>query len=161
MTLRIEMALICTKDTMGAAVRQKGIKSETTWKLRHLKWILTGCYFMLSIKSLLLGLTASLPLSLASNVFAQQRGDYDGWGMGPGMMGGWGMGWFGMIFMLVFWVLVVVGLAFLIKWLIQATKGEKDVPNGSSKAIDILKERYARGEINKEEFEKIKRDLQS
>lgn len=46
MTLRIELALICTKDTVGAAVRQKGIKSETTWKLRHLKWILTGCYFM-------------------------------------------------------------------------------------------------------------------
>jgi putative membrane protein len=116
---------------------------------------------MISIKSLLLRLTALLPLSLASNVFAQQRGDCGGWGMGPGMMGGWGMGWFGMIFMLVFWVLVVVGLVFLIKWLIQTTKGEKDVARGSSKAIDILKERYARGEINKEEFEKIKRDLQT
>ncbi|MDP2646610.1 MAG: SHOCT domain-containing protein [Desulfobacterales bacterium] len=77
------------------------------------------------------------------------------------MMGVWGMGWFGMIFMLVFWVLVVVGLFFLIKWLIQVTKGEKDVPSGRSKAIDILKERYARGEISKEEFEKTKRDLQS
>jgi putative membrane protein len=114
---------------------------------------------MISIKSSLLGLTASLPLSLASNVFAQQRGDYCGWGMGPGMMGGWGMGWLGMIFMLVFCVLVLVGLVFLIKWLIQATKGEKDVPSVSSKAIDTLKERYASGEINKEEFEKIKRDL--
>ena len=91
---------------------------------------------MIPIKSLLLGLTASLPLSLASNVFAQQRGDYGGWSIGPDMMGGWGMGRYGMIFMLVFWVLVVVGLAFLIKWLIQGTKGEKDVPSGSSKAID-------------------------
>jgi putative membrane protein len=116
---------------------------------------------MISIKSILLGLTASLPLSIASDVFAQQRGEYSCWGIGPGMMGGWGMGWFGMIFMLVFWVLVIVGLVFLIRWLIQATKGEKDASRGSYKAIDILKERYARGEINKEEFEKIKRDLQS
>ena len=77
------------------------------------------------------------------------------------MMGGWGMGWFGMIFMLAFSVLVLAGLVFLIKWLIQAAKSEKDVPSGSYKAIDTLKERYARGEINKEEFEKIKRDLQS
>lgn len=116
---------------------------------------------MISIKSLLLGLTAFMPLSFSINAFAQQRGGYCGWGLSPGIMGGWGMGWFGMIFMLVFWVLVLVGLVFLIKWLIQATKGEKDVPSGSSKAIDTLKERYARGEINKEEFEKIKHDLQS
>jgi len=116
---------------------------------------------MISIRSLLLKLTAFLPLSYASNVFAQQRGDYGCWGIGPGMMGGWGMGWFGMIFMLFFWVLVVACLVFLIKWLIQATKGEKDVPSGRSKPIGILKERYAKGEINKEEFEKIKRDLQS
>jgi len=115
---------------------------------------------MISIKSLLFGLSTFLPLSFAINVFAQQRGDVGCWGIGPGMMGGWGMGWFGMIFMLVFWVLVVVGLVFLIKWLIQATKGEKDVSRVSSNAIDILKERYAKGEINKEEFENIKRDLE-
>jgi putative membrane protein len=116
---------------------------------------------MIFIKSLLLGLTASLPLSLASNVFAQQRGDYCGWGMGPDMMGGWGMGWFGMIFMMIFWVLVIVGLVFLIKWLIQATSSGKTDRRTGPKAIDILKERYARGEISKEEFETMKQDLQS
>ena len=116
---------------------------------------------MVSIRSLLLKLATFLPLSFANNVFAQQRSDCGGWGMGHGMMGGWGMGWFGMIFMIVIWVLVIVGLVFLIKWLIQTTKGEKDFPSGRSKAIDILKERYAKGEINKEEFEEMKRDLQS
>jgi putative membrane protein len=54
-----------------------------------------------------------------------------------------------------------VGLVFLIRWLIQATKGEKDASRGSYKAIDILKERYAKGEISKEEFGKINRDLVS
>jgi len=82
---------------------------------------------MISIKSLSLGLTASLPLSLASKVFAQQRFDYVRWGMDLCMMGGWEMGWFSMIFMLVFWVMVIVGLVFLLIRQVQATKSEKDV----------------------------------
>jgi putative membrane protein len=93
-------------------------------------------------------------------VWAQWGGQYGGWHMGPGMMGGgWGMGWFGMIIMLVFWVLVIVGLVFLIKWLIRSSKGEAQVPPAGSRALEILKERYARGEIDKVEFEEKKRDL--
>ena len=89
----------------------------------------------------------------------QWQGGYEGWHMIPGMMGGWGMGWFGMIFMLVFWVLVILGLIFLIKWLIQNTRKDAGTSNGGSKALDILKERYARGEIEKEEFEEKKKAL--
>jgi putative membrane protein len=88
-----------------------------------------------------------------------QMGGYRDWHMGPGMMGGWGMGWwFGMIFMLLFWGLVIVGLVLLIKWLVQTTR-KGGVSNGGTRALDILKERYARGEINKEEFEDKKRVL--
>ncbi|RJQ62950.1 MAG: SHOCT domain-containing protein [Desulfobacteraceae bacterium] len=82
--------------------------------------------------------------------------------MGPGMMDGWGMGGVGMIFMMIFWVLVIVGLVLLIKWLFDATRGEKFRSGGSpsgSRALDILKERYARGEIDKAEFESRRRDL--
>jgi uncharacterized membrane protein len=81
---------------------------------------------MISIKSLWLGLTVSLPISIASNVFAQQPGDYVRWGMDLCMMGGWGMGWFSMVFMLVFWILVIVGLVFLIMQQAQAKRKEKD-----------------------------------
>jgi putative membrane protein len=101
------------------------------------------------------------PLLLASGseAFAQWRG-YEGWHTGPGMMDGWGMGWFGGIFMIVFWVLILVGLVFVIKWLVQSTKGDSHSARiGSSTALEILKERYARGEINKQEFEEKKKDL--
>jgi putative membrane protein len=88
-----------------------------------------------------------------------QWGGYSGWNMGPGMMGSCGIGWLSMIFMLVFWALVIIGLVFLIKWLIQTTRSGKDLAADGSRAIDILKERYARGEISKEEFEEKKNDL--
>jgi putative membrane protein len=106
------------------------------------------------------GLTA-LFLMICDKAFAQWRG-YGDWHMGSGMMGGWGMGWFGGIFMLVFWALVIVGLIFLIKWLIQSTKGESGGRAGSSsRSLDILRERYARGEIDKHEFEEKRKDLLS
>ncbi len=117
---------------------------------------------MISKKSLQLGFITFFLLSFAvfpwAEALGQWQGGYGGWHMGPGMMGGWGMGWFGSIFMLVLGVLVIVGLVFLTRWLIQTTKGGAEVTH-SPRALDILKERYARGEINKEEFEEKKRDL--
>ena len=86
-------------------------------------------------------------------------GGYGGWGMGPGMMGGYGMGWFGGILMIVFWVLIIVGLVFLIKWLIQSTGRDRTIGSGGNRSLEILKERYAKGEIDKEEFESKKKDL--
>lgn len=76
------------------------------------------------------------------------------------MMGDWGMGWFGMIFMLLFWVLVIAGIVFLIRSLVQSKGGRdrSDVGTGSQ-AMDILKQRYARGEISKDEFESMKKEI--
>lgn len=113
-------------------------------------------------KSIISGFVMSLfiiPLFL-EEALAQWGGGYGGRHMGPGMMGEWGMGgWFSMIFMMIFWVLVIVGLLLLIKWLLQTTKKRPDTMYGGSGAMDILKERYARGEIDKEEFEAKKKDL--
>jgi putative membrane protein len=85
---------------------------------------------------------------------AQER-PYDwGWGMHPMWWGAWGLGM--MVIMLLFWVLVVVGLVVGIRWLLGQGKESR-----SDSALEILRQRYARGEINKDEFEARKRDLGS
>jgi len=63
--------------------------------------------------------------------------------------------------MIIFWVLIIVGVVFFIKWLVHSTKGHSNFSRieSSSRALDILKERYARGEINKQEFDEKKKDL--
>jgi putative membrane protein len=99
-------------------------------------------------------------VSFPAEGLAQWR-DYGGWHGGPGMMDGWGMGWFGGIFMIIFWILIIVGLVFVIRWLIQSSKGESGRVSSSSRALEILKERYARGEIERKEFEEKKQDLLS
>jgi putative membrane protein len=93
------------------------------------------------------------------NAAQAQYGRYGDWHMGPGMMGSWGMGWFGGIFMIVFWILILVGLVFVIRWLIQATGKKGNGAQRGSRAMEILKERYARGEIDKTQFEALKQDL--
>ena len=55
---------------------------------------------------------------------------------------------------LVFWGLVMVGLVLGLRWLLSQGRESR-----SDAALDILRQRYARGEIDKEEFEARKRDL--
>jgi len=99
-------------------------------------------------------------LFLSENAFAQWRGYGSGWGMGPGMMGwGYGMGWFGTIIMAAFWIAVIIGIVFLIRWLVTSTGSGSYGARSEESALDILKKRYARGEVNKEEFEEKKKDL--
>lgn len=82
---------------------------------------------------------------------------YDGYGWGWGW--GWSMG-FGMLSMVLFWVLVILGIVILVRWIAAGSFGGAGTPREKT-ALDILKERYARGEIDREEFEQKKRDLTS
>ena len=59
-----------------------------------------------------------------------------------------------MAMMFLFWALVILGLIVGIRWLLGKSKEQK-----SDLAIEILRQRYARGEINKDEFETKKKDL--
>jgi putative membrane protein len=86
-------------------------------------------------------------------VLAQERVYEWGWGHPMGWMwGAWGIGM--MLIMLVFWGVVIVGIVLGIRWLVSQGKESR-----SDSAFEILRQRYARGEINKEEFESKRRDL--
>ena len=74
--------------------------------------------------------------------------------MGYGMTGGFGFGW---IFMILWAVLIIVGIVALVKWM--GAPSAADGRSGESRALNILKERYARGEIDEQEFQKKKHDL--
>jgi len=90
---------------------------------------------------------AAMPAAVA----AQERVYEWGWGMHP-MWGVWGAGM--MLMMLVFWGVVIVGIVLGIRWLVGQSR-----PPSSDTALEILRQRYARGEIDKQEFEAKKRDL--
>ncbi|KKU79720.1 MAG: hypothetical protein UY04_C0003G0002 [Parcubacteria group bacterium GW2011_GWA2_47_7] len=72
------------------------------------------------------------------------------------------MGGFGLIFMLIFWGLVILGIISLARSGFGGgyACGHSHSDGAHEKSpLDILKERYAKGEINKQEFEEKKKDL--
>jgi len=71
------------------------------------------------------------------------------WG-NQGCMGG---------FMWIFWIAIIVGIILLVKWIVQQNRpgGQQQGEN----SLEILKKRYARGEIDKEEYDRKKKDLLS
>ena len=74
----------------------------------------------------------------------------------------WGhdmMGWGGGFFMIIFWVAIIVGFALLVKWLVAAS-GKGAAPSAKESPMEILKRRYAAGEIRREEFDEKKRELE-
>ncbi|MDD5474650.1 MAG: SHOCT domain-containing protein [Candidatus Methanoperedens sp.] len=75
-----------------------------------------------------------------------QFGMMDGYGYG---VAGYGM----LIFGFIFWILILIGLILLIKYLWEGGAKKEE------SALELLKKRYARGEISKEEFEEKKKDL--
>ena len=76
----------------------------------------------------------------------------EAWEMHPMM---WGVsGALGIGMMLILWGVVIVGGVLAIRWLVS--QGRESRPDA---ALDILRQRYARGEIDREEFLARKRDL--
>ena len=72
----------------------------------------------------------------------------------------WSGGWWGLILMILamvfFWGIVIGGVILVVRTILSLGR-EKN----SSQALEILKQRYARGEIEKDEFEQKKKDIMS
>jgi putative membrane protein len=78
----------------------------------------------------------------------------DGWGH----MMGWGGAMFGETGMLLFWAVIVNLLVLLLRSFTGGswTQFLSRSPDSGSSALDILQERYAKGEVSKEEYERKK-----
>lgn len=75
------------------------------------------------------------------------------------MTGGWGwMSGFGGIFMILYWALIILGAVALARWLFS-TGNSANIEH--HRPLDMLRKRYARGEINGEQYEQMRMDLES
>jgi len=78
------------------------------------------------------------------------------WTMGHyGMMGGSGMG----IVMVIFWIVLIGAFVLLISGVLNGIRSTKYDRPDKPDALEILKARYARGEIDKIEYENMRKDL--
>ena len=86
------------------------------------------------------------------------------WGYGPGygMMGGWGGdAWWGPLMMII-WLLILFALIAGVVWLVRSAShggGGRLHLARRSPGLEVLEERYARGEINRDEYMQKKRDI--
>jgi putative membrane protein len=91
-------------------------------------------------------------------VLAQYRG-YD-WG--PGMMfWGPGLGWFWGVIAFAFWFALMVLLFLAIRYLALLIRDKGRPVRTEESPLEMLKKRYARGDIGRDEFEEKKRDLET
>jgi putative membrane protein len=85
-----------------------------------------------------------------------------GWHMydGPGTMMGFGWGTWG-IFHAVFWLAILIAVAIACVMMIRRSGTDRNGSGGDAKssALDLLDERYARGEIDREEYLQRKKDI--
>ncbi len=105
--------------------------------------------FTLAGTAILVVLLVAVPI-----IIGAFRGAAGGYYRGPGMMG-YGWGWWMPVTMVVFWGLVVWGIVTLVRYFGRTGC----CAGGGDSALEILRKRYAGGEINREEFEEKKRTL--
>jgi putative membrane protein len=77
------------------------------------------------------------------------------WGMGHHSIMGGGMG----LIMIIFWALLIGAVVLLISGAVTGIRSIKKYKDEVPTSIEILKQRYARGEIDRDEFEEKRRDL--
>ncbi len=79
--------------------------------------------------------------------------------MAGGMMGGgwWGPGLGPLHWLLTFWILIIAGVALIVRWLFDKARASGAHPDET--AFDVLKKRYAKGAVTTEEFVRMRAEL--
>jgi putative membrane protein len=104
-----------------------------------------------------LGVSAALIAAAIWSLYRHHIGMWIGngrWDMGYHMMGG-GMG----IIMIIFWIVLIGALILLVSGVINSIRGTQQNEDDLRNPLEILKQRYARGEIDKAEYEDKRRSL--
>lgn len=71
----------------------------------------------------------------------------------------WYGGWWGGLGMILFWIVVFLGIIWLVRVVSQPNSKQEQMRETSQSALEILQRRYASGEISKEEYLEIKGEL--
>jgi putative membrane protein len=84
------------------------------------------------------------------------------WGSGPGwgMMGPWGSGFGTGPFGMILWLVIIILIVAVVVWFLRSGGSRRPAQlEQRSSGLDVLEERYARGEINRDEYLQKKRDI--
>ena len=119
-------------------------------------------------RSIWIVIAVLIGLGLLVGGFLLSRSGWSMFGYGPGMMdGSFGFGMmngfgFGGILSILFWIVIIALAVWLISSLVSRTNSQPpaNLPPTES-PLDILKKRYARGEITKDQYDQMRRDLQA
>jgi putative membrane protein len=118
---------------------------------------------MMKLSDRMVVVAGAVVAAVPTCAWAQAPSDPERYGYGPHMMW-WGGGWYGMIFGPLFMILVlavvIAVVVLLVRWLGGPWHRAASHQESSGRTpLHILKERFARGEIDKEEFEERRRVL--
>lgn len=75
------------------------------------------------------------------------------------MMYGYGFSMIGGIVMMLFWALIIAGIVWAVVAVTRSARLPGETAPQNESPLDILKRRYAAGEINSEQFAELKRNL--
>jgi putative membrane protein len=96
---------------------------------------------------------------MALGRFGMGQGMMGGYGTYPGMMNGYEFSPVGGILSAILWGLVICGVALFAAWIARNNEHFRLHAGPGELPLSILKARYAKGEITKEQFDSVKRDL--
>jgi len=100
-------------------------------------------------------------LHILRDIPTEWHGSWGNMSPGQGMMNwGFGSNWLGALIWLAILIAVVVAIIALVRWMTISERSSSKPRHPSDSAMEILRSRYARGEITKEQFTAMKHDLE-
>ncbi len=78
-----------------------------------------------------------------------------------GFGGGFGLAWLVLLVRLIVWGIIIAGVVLVVAWLANMMRRPVAATSSRETPLDILRLRYAKGEITKEQYDQLRQDLSS